>query len=187
MAPCLLNCRSGCEALRWRKWLSRSLALWVALAMGCGALAAETLTWKPVTAAVLKIDQRPAKGWNVYQAEKKHHLILVQLGRRFLLLDIKAHEVYELAPESLEQKGNELRWKNAEIPTAATQRKQTEPATPGSGTDAAENGRAEKPLPSADWVVRDVGHALLVRVRLTAEGRVLEVQLPRPRDLRSLY
>jgi len=135
--------------------------LCTALSLAGNTLATERITWKPVVAAVLKIDGQPAKLWNVYQAEKKRHLILVQLGRRFLKLDTRAHEVYELGPDQLERKGRELRTKNDE--------------------------KLDKPLLSADWVVRDAGRARLVRVRLSDEGRILEVQLPLEIDLRSLY
>lgn len=129
--------------------------------------AADEVTWRPVTAAVLKIDERPAKIWNVYTADRRGSKILVQLGQRFLMLDTDAREVRELDPATLKRKGKELRWerKNAE----------------------AQSRKSEKLLPSEDWLMRDAGRARRIRVRLAAEGRVLEVQLPLQSDLRSLY
>jgi hypothetical protein len=125
------------------------------------AQAAELLTWKLVPDALLKIDGRPVKLWNIYTAKKKPQYVLVQLGSRYLLLETQVKEVHELKLENIQHKGKEL---NAPLPQ-----------------------ESDKPLPTADWVVRSVGPALLVRVKLAAEGRVLEVQLPQKPDLRSLY
>ncbi len=123
--------------------------------------AAEKIVLKPVEQAVLKVDDRPARIWNVYRAEKKNHLVLVQLGRRFLMLDSHAHEIYELDPAKLERKDKELLWQEADKPA--------------------------KPLPTADWSVRDTGPLRRIRATLSEEGRVLEVQVPTKPDLRTLY
>ncbi len=125
------------------------------------ARAKEAIVWKPLTEAILRIDDRAPKTWNVYRADKKGHLMLVQLGRRFLMLDSRAQEIYELDPDKLQRKGKDLLWSEADRPA--------------------------KPLLTADWVIRDVGPVQRIRTRLVAEGRILEVQLPRPPDLRSLY
>ncbi len=137
-----------------------TLFLVVALAT-CATLAAERVVWKPVGRAVLKVDDRPARIWNVYYAEKKDHLLLVQLGRRFLLLDYRAKEIYELDPAKLERKQKELVWQEADKPA--------------------------KPLATSDWSVRDTGPLRRVRATLSEEGRVLEVQVPTKPDLRTLY
>ena len=131
--------------------------------------AADELTWKPVVAAVLKIDDQPAKIWNVYTADKQGKRILVQLGRRFLMLDTQEQAVWEVAEVNLRRRGKELRWQDRRASP-------TSEAAPG-----------DKLLPSEDWMMRDAGRARRIRVRLTAEGRVIEVQLPLMRDLRSLY
>ncbi len=131
------------------------------LASATSALAADQVVWKPLENAVLKIDERPAKIWNVYRAEKRDHLLLVTLGRRFLMLDVKAHQIFELDPTKFERKDKELLWHEADKPS--------------------------KPLPTADWVVRDAGRARRIRARLAAEGRVLEVQVPIQVNLRRLH
>ena len=142
--------------------LHLKLTLPLALTITVGsAPAGARIVWKPLENAVLKIDERPAKIWNVYRAEKKDHLLLVTLGRRFLMFDIKGREIYELDPTKLEQKDNELLWHEADKPA--------------------------KPLPTADWVVRDAGRARRIRARLADEGRVLEVQVPVTQDFRSVY
>ena len=77
------------------------------------------------------------------------------------MLDIKGRKIYELDPTKFEQKNNELLWHEADKPA--------------------------RPLPTADWVVRDAGRARRIRVRLADEGRVLEVQVPITQDFRSVY
>ncbi len=117
--------------------------------------------WKPVAQAILRIDDRPTKTWNVYQAQKKSHLVLVQLGRRFLMLDSRAKEMYELDPEKLERKSKDLLWREADKPA--------------------------QPMPTSDWMVRDAGPMRRIRATISNEGRVLEVEVPIPRDLRGFY
>ncbi len=133
-----------------------------------GVAAAEKVVWKAVPVAVLKVDDRPAKIWDVYVCEKHKSLLLVQLGRRFLMLDTAAKEVRELAADSLSRKGKEL---HGDLPSASN------------GDGAARH----KLLPSADWTEKSAGQLRIWKVRLTEEGRVLEVQLPQQGDLRKFY
>lgn len=192
------------------------LQVLAAMTVAVRAPAAERIVWKPVEAAVLKVDDRPAKSWEVYRAEKKEHLLLVQLGARFLMLDTKAHEIYELDPQRLQRKGKELRWERTKRGTTKAQSTQSEhgedvrlkpDATQAAKErttetqssrrehkeggprqrEATQAGPPENLLPSTDWMVRDAGPAKLVRVRLVGEGRVLEVQLPQQPDLRVVY
>ncbi len=123
--------------------------------------AQEKIVWKPLERATLRIDDRPVKIWNVYAAEKKEHLVLVQLGQRFLLLDTRDRRIFELDSAKLAHKDKDLLWHEADKPA--------------------------KPLPTADWTVRDVGPARRIRAKLTAEGRVVDVQVPIKPDLRTLY
>jgi hypothetical protein len=125
------------------------------------ALRPELVAWKLVPDALLKMDEQPVKLWNIYRADKKPQLVLVQLGSRYLLLDTQAKDLFELSPDKFERKGKELR---CSLP-----------------------GESEKPLATSDWIVRSTGRSKLIRVKLTAEGRVLEVHLPQKPDLRSLY
>lgn len=136
------------------------LAALCLLASTAAARAAELLSWKLVPDAGLKIDGHPVKLWNIYTTKKPQY-VLVQLGARYLLLETQAKELYELKPENIQYKGKEIR---APLP---------------------EN--SDKPLATSDWVVRNVGPAVLIRVKIVAEGRVLEVQVPQKPDLRSLY
>lgn len=141
----------------WCAQYTVSVLVFLAIA----AYAGETIVWKPLEQAVLKVDDRPARTWNVYRAGKKRHLLLVQLGRRFLMVDTREREIYELDATKLESKNKDLLWR--------------------------ESDRPAKALATSDWVVRDAGRAQRIRTKLTAEGRVLEVQLPQRLDLRPLY
>jgi hypothetical protein len=123
----------------------------------------EPVTWKPVVNCVLRVDDRPAKLWEVYVVPKKKDHILIQLGTRFLQLDTGAKTIHEVAPEALERKGPDL-------------------------VQTADDSKPKRELlPSAEWTERDAGRARIIRLRLTAEGRRLEVQLPIAPDLRKLY
>lgn len=117
--------------------------------------AAEKIAFRRLTTAILKMDGKQVKFWDVYQAEKRGHLVLVQLGRRYLLLDTKEKEVLEIAPGAIEErpKGNDVVW--------------------------ARSPQSETKIESEEWSLRSIGPAIAVKVRLSAEGRVLELQLPR--------
>jgi len=133
----------------------------MALAIAAVAQEKERILWKRQPSALLRIDDRTVKLWEVYRAEKKGELVLVQLGRRFLLLNLQKKEIRELDETRLEYTRDGIRWSLDE--------------------------EKDRVLPSAEWMVREVGAALRMRVQLAAEGRLLEVQLPVRPDLRSLY
>lgn len=139
--------------------------LGVALVLSLGARAAaregDKINWRPLEDAQLKLEGRPLKKWNVYAAEKRKNLVLIQLGRRYLVVDLKARAVYELPPSDVQQNGKDFQ---SEDPTAG--------------------GRS---LPTSDWLVRDVGPAELVRMKLGDYGRMVEIQLPHRPDLRWAY
>ena len=139
--------------------LGRFAALLLATAVG--VLAAEKVIWKPITDAVLRIDDRAPKQWSLYHAGKKFDPLLLQLGSRALVIYVRNQAVYEIPPAQLEHKGVELLWR---------------------GTD-----KPEKPLATSDWSTRDIGSAWRVRVKLTQEGRLLDIQIPQMPDLRGLY
>ena len=131
------------------------------LSLGTVAYPAEKVTWKPITDAVLRIDDRAPKQWSLYHAGKKYDPLLLQLGTRVLVIYIRNQAVYEIAPTKLEHKGEDLVWR--------------------------ETDKAEKPLATSDWSTRDIGSAWRVRVKLTEEGRLVDIQIPQMPDLRGLY
>ncbi len=124
------------------------------------APAADKTTWKPLDAALLKIDDKPVKLWSLYREEKDKHAkrLLLQLGSRFLLIDTESRQVEEFRPESFERHGKDLRSNRARPPA--------------------------KLLPTSDWILREAGMVRIIHARLDDEGRVVEIQLPSLPDLR---
>jgi hypothetical protein len=126
------------------------------------ALAAgKPLEWKAAEQALLRVNDHPVSEWNLYQAGKKDNRLLVQMGARYLLIDVTSHQIFEIDPSKIEHKGATLRWDPDEHP--------------------------DKPLETSDWLVKDVGQAYRFSARLVAENRLLDVQIPHPLDLRSIH
>ena len=124
------------------------------------ALAAdkEKVIWKPVPDAILQVDSRAPKIWNVFQAGKKFDPLLLQLGSRYLVIYVRSMEIYEIKPEQLQHKGDDLLWRDTDKP--------------------------DKPIPTSDWSTKDVGSASRILVKLSAEGRLVDIQIPQVPDLR---
>jgi hypothetical protein len=131
------------------------------LAFALTTRGADKVTWKPITDAVLRIDDRAPKQWSLYHSGKKIDPLLLTLGLRVLVINVRNRTVYEIPPAQIEHKGEDLLWRETDKP--------------------------EKPLASSDWSTRDIGSAWRVRVRLTEEGRLLDIQIPQMPDLRGLY
>ncbi len=131
------------------------------LALTLSAHAAEKVTWKPIPDAVLRIDDRAPKQWSLFHAGKKYDPLLLQLGSRVLVIYAHNQAVYEIPPAQVEHKGEDLLWREIAKPV--------------------------KPLATSDWSTRDIGSAWRVRVKLTEEGRLVDIQIPQMPDLRGLY
>ena len=118
------------------------------------------VTWKPITQALLRVNDQPVKNWNVYEENKKGDPLLLAMGDRYLLIQVHERKVFEIAPAKIEHKGAELLWDPATLPA--------------------------EPLATTEWLIKDVGFAYRLGVRLVAENRVVDLQLPHPMDLRYL-
>ncbi|MGB6483750.1 MAG: hypothetical protein WBE86_09725 [Candidatus Acidiferrales bacterium] len=117
------------------------------------------IIWKPVNNAILEVTGRkPPKTWSVLEDDKKKTRVLVQLDNRYLMLDAKTKQVFEISAAQLQPHGKNFQ---SADPSA------TEPA-----------------LASTDWDMRDLGPAERIEVRLTDDNTMLNVQLPHPLDLR---
>lgn len=126
----------------------------------------DRIHWRPEPEAQVKLDDKTPLAWNVFQPDKKDKkkyasLVLVLLGRRYLMLDVKARLVYAVVPSDLQARGT--------------------------GFESGALSQASRLIPTSDWSVRDVGPAELIRLTLGDYGRVLQVSLPHPPDLRPFY
>ena len=118
----------------------------------------EKIVWKPIPNAILQVDSRAPKIWNVFQAGKKFDPLLLQIGSRYLVIYVRNMEMYEIKPEQLEHKGENLLWRETDKPA--------------------------KPVATSDWSTKDVGSASRVLVKLAGEGRLIDIQIPQMPDLR---
>ena len=133
--------------------------LLLVLAAGLSAADKETIVWKSIPNAILQVDSKAPKEWNVFGPGKKFDPLLVQLGSRYLVVYVHSMEVYELKPEHLAHKGEDLVWR--------------------------ESDRPAKAVPTSDWSSKDVGSAQRILLKLAAEGRMVNIEIPHTPDLRQ--
>ena len=134
------------------------VALMIFLTTLCHASDKDRIVWKSIPDAILQVDSRAPKIWNVFQAGKKLDPLLLQIGNRYLVIYVYRTEVYEIKPEQLEHKGDDLLWREADKPA--------------------------KPMASSDWSTKDVGSASRILLKLSSEGRVVDIQIPQVPDMR---
>jgi hypothetical protein len=120
--------------------------------------AADKIVWKPIPNAILQVDSRAPKLWNLFQPGKKLDPLLLQIGSRYLVVYIRNKEIYEIKPEQLERKGETLLWRESDKPA--------------------------NPIATSDWSTKDVGSATRTLVKLAGEGSMLDIQTPKMPDLR---
>ncbi len=135
--------------------ISRCISFAMVLVLSClevysQAVQNKTL-WKSVGFAIVKFNDEAPKSWNIYHTEKKG-LLLVQLWKRYLLVDMKEQEAYEIDPQTVKPHGDEVEWSLADKP--------------------------DQPLETPEWKTRDLHTMEMVRFRLGKDGHFLELQLP---------
>ena len=128
--------------------------------LGFSADKGKSASWKPIKEALLRVNDQPVKNWNVYQENKKGDPLLLEMGNRFLLIEVHERKVFDLPGDKIERKGAELLWDPAALPA--------------------------EPLATSDWLIKDVGFAYRIAFQLAAEKRLIDLQLPHPMDLRYL-
>src|SRR5216683_1407505 len=111
----------------------------------------EKAVWKPVQFAILRFNDDAPASWNIYHGEKRG-VLLVRLWKRYMLVDVKEQEVYEVDPEKVKTQGENVEWSPADI--------------------------SDPPVETSEWKVRDVGLVQRVRFRFGKNGSFLEIQLP---------
>src|SRR5713226_7594270 len=109
------------------------------------------VVWKSVAFAIVKFNEEAPKSWNIYHAEKKG-VLLVRLWKRYLLIDLKEQEAYEIDPQTVKPAGENVEWSPTDKP--------------------------DQPLETPEWKTRDIGSMQRVRFRLGKDGHFLELQIP---------
>ena len=130
--------------------------LWLLIATLIAGLAplrasADQKVWKPVQFAIVRFNEDAPKSWNIYHGEKRG-VLLVRLWKRYMLVDLKEQEVYEVDPEKVKPQGENVEWSPADI--------------------------SDQPVETSEWKVRDIGLVQRVRFRFGKNGSFLEIQLP---------
>jgi len=146
--------------MRFHRLISIVWILLLSLFWIVGSHAAEKSLWKPVAFAIVKFNDEAPKSWNLYHAEKKG-LLLLHLWKRYLLLDMKEQEVYEIDPQTVKPHGEDVEWPTSEA--------------------------TEQPLEISEWKERNVGQLLRVSFRLGKDGHILELQIPLKPDGKPMY
>ena len=109
------------------------------------------VVWKSVEFAIVKFNDEAPKSWGMYHTEKKG-LLLLRLWKRYLLVNVKDQEVYEIDPQTVKPAGDNVEWSLADKPS--------------------------EPLETPEWKTRDIGPMQQVSFRLGKGGYVLQLQIP---------
>lgn len=131
--------------------LAAGAVLTATAALPVFAQAQKKQVWKSVEFAIVKFNDEAPKSWGMYHTEKKG-LLLVRIWKRYLLVDAKEQEVYEIDPQTVTPAGDNVEWSLAEKPSV--------------------------PLETPEWKTRDVGPLEQVSFRLGKNGYVLQLQIP---------
>ena len=107
--------------------------------------------WKSVDFAIVKFNDEAPKSWNLYHTEKKG-VLLLHLWKRYLLVDVREEEVYEVDPQTVKPAGDNVEWSLADKPA--------------------------DPIETLEWKTRDIGPMRRVAFRLGKGGHILELQIP---------
>ncbi|HEY3874606.1 MAG TPA: hypothetical protein VGM92_03965 [Candidatus Kapabacteria bacterium] len=111
----------------------------------------EETVWKPVPFAILRFNEDAPGSWNMYHAEKRG-VLLIRLWKRYLLVDVKAQEVYDLDPGKIKQQGDNVEFSSSDKPG--------------------------EPIDTSEWKTRDIGRMSRVRFRFGTQGHTLDIQIP---------
>src|SRR5438309_424538 len=96
-----------------RRCTELALILCFGCALTYAKTAGEKTVWKSVAFAIVKFNDEAPKSWNIYHTEKKG-LLLVHLWKRYLLVDTKEQEAYEIDPQTVKPRGEDVEWSPAE-------------------------------------------------------------------------
>jgi hypothetical protein len=135
------------------------LALISALAAP-GIFSAEKSVWKPVEFAIVRFNDDAPASWNIYHGAKRG-VLLVRLWKRYILVDVKQQEVYEIDPQKVTPQGANVQWSPTDIP--------------------------DEPIETTEWKIRDAGPVQRVLFRFGKNGSHLDIQIPFLRNREPAY
>jgi len=136
------------------------LAVLISALAAASLYSGEKAVWKPVQFAILRFNDDAPASWNMYHGEKRG-VLLVRLWKRYMLVDVKEQEVYEVDPEKVKPQGQNVEWSPSDVP--------------------------DQPIETSEWKIRDVGPVERVRFRFGKNGSFLEIQLPMLRNRTPAY
>jgi hypothetical protein len=116
--------------------------------------------WKSVEFAILRFNDQAPQTWNIYHTGKRG-ILLVKLWKRYLLVDTKEQEVYEVNPQTVKPQGDSVEWSMSDLPS--------------------------EPIETSEWKERDVGPVERIRFRFGKTGHFLDIQLPLKPDGKPAY
>jgi hypothetical protein len=140
------------------------LALWMALfsypVRSQTAEASKPVEWKAVSFAIVRFNDEAPASWNIYHTSKRG-VLLVKLWKRYLLVNVPEHQVFDIDPRTVKPQGDGVQWSSSDMP--------------------------EEPLEITEWKDRNVGPVERLRFRLGKDGHVLELQIPLRADGKPAY
>ena len=143
---------------------SRCRAVVLTLLLGafsvCAQVQPQKQLWKSVEFAIVKFNDEAPKSWSLYHTEKKG-VLLLRLWKRYLLVNVKDEEVYEIDPQTVKPAGDNVEWSLADKPS--------------------------EPLETPEWKTRDIGPMQQISFRLGKNGLVLQLQIPLKMNGQPMY
>jgi len=124
------------------------------------AEASKPVEWKSVSFAIVRFNDEAPASWNIYHTSKRG-VLLVKLWKRYLLVNVPEHQVFDIDPRTVKVQGDGVQWSTSDMP--------------------------EEPLEITEWKDRNVGPVQRIRFRLGKDGHVLELQIPLRADGKPAY
>ena len=116
--------------------------------------------WKPVPFAIVHYNEDAPKSWNLYFSSKRG-VLLLRLWKRYLLIDRNTQQVFDVDPEKIVTKGDEIEFSAEDNPS--------------------------QPAGITDWRERDIGTMHRLRFRFGEKGSYLDIQTPLKANGTPLY
>ena len=147
--------------MSWPLTLTVLLAMFAICAPSPRAFAKDKpVVWKVIEDALLRVNDVPVKDWTVYRDGRKNDPLLLQIGTRFLLIEVHQRRLFEVDGGKVEQRPSEVVWDPAD--------------------------HDSKPLATSEWLASDFGAAFRIVAKIDPENRLLSLELPHPPDVGDL-